>query len=99
MEPVIEVRETQPLRDAVQLLVKNHASRLLVVDSMGNLSNVITCSRLLHLFTTMIDSIPYAQKTLKELNLGFKAVFTVRDNVAAYFAFQYLRDKVRNLTL
>jgi len=85
--------EDQELYDAVKLMIEKKAHRILVYDSKFNLCNVITQSRVMQFINVVAGDLPKGNKTLKELNLGFKEVFTISENQTAYSAFKKMLEK------
>jgi len=92
-EPTHLVNKSETLLGALLIMIRSEAPRALVVDAEDKLSRVITQSRVVSLLSTMLDSIPSAEKTLKELGLGFCHVFSVEESSSAYNAFKLMIDK------
>jgi CBS domain-containing protein len=92
LDPVFSVMEDQELLEAVRFMIERRAHRVLVFDSKFNISNMITQSRVVQFFEEIVQRIPKGQKTLNELNLGFKKVITVSDSQTAFRAFKIMID-------
>lgn len=93
-EPTHLVNTSDTLLEALLIMIRSEAPRALVVDAQDKLTRIITQSRVVSLLCTMLDSIPSADKTLKELNLGFCHVFSVEESSSAYSAFKLMIEKV-----
>jgi len=93
LDPVFTVTETDPLLAAVKLMLQKKSHRILVFNSKGELSNLITQSRVVQFIPTMLESIPKASKTIQELGIGYKNVVTINDDEVAYKAFKLMIEK------
>jgi CBS domain-containing protein len=93
IDPAYTVHVNDSVEKAIDIMAKNNASRVLVVDDQGHLSNVITQFRVIAVITSILDTVRDADKTLKELNLGFKELTTIPDTITAYQAFKVLKEK------
>jgi len=93
LEPMYTINSNEPLLKAIEIMVNTRAHRVIVVNESGQLVNIITQSRVVAILSTLLDTIPGATKSLKELNLGLKPVITLPKDLTAFQAFKQLRDK------
>jgi CBS domain-containing protein len=93
LDPVYTVMDNQSIYEAVKLMIEKKSHRILVYDSKFNLSNVITQSRVMQFVNVVINDLPKGKKTLKELNLGLKEVFSISEKEIAYTAFKMMIEK------
>lgn len=90
------IKEYQTAIDAVQLMIDDEdpARRVLVVDDNRKLVTVISQSRMLHLVSGVLDSLPDpAHRTLQERNLHQKEVVRIRLDQPAGEAFALMRER------
>jgi len=93
LEQTFSVRFDEPIINAVKTMVDTRAQRLLVLDSEGRVINIITQSRVVAILSSLLDSFPEANSSLKELGIGMKDVITLPDDISAFQAFKIMRDK------
>ena len=94
MDPAIEVSDSATALDAAQLLVKWKAHRIVVRDKNLRPTNLITQSRIIKCASTMLDGLEIAKKTIQELGIGSKDVFTVKLTDDVRNAFKLMIEKV-----
>jgi CBS domain-containing protein len=90
------IKEYQTAIDAVNLMIDDEdpARRVLVVDDNKKLVTVISQSRMLHLVSGVLDSLPDpANRTLRERNLHKKEVASIKLDQPAGDAFVLMREK------
>lgn len=93
LDPVYTVLENEPLLTAVKLMIEKKCHRVLVYDAKGELSNMITQSRVAQFLPTMLNSIPKASQTIQELGIGYKNVVTINEDEVAFKAFKLMVEK------
>jgi len=94
LDPIFTVHEKNATFMDVAKTMTNHGShRVLVVDEQGKLKNLITQSRAVQLLPFVMDALPMFKKSIKDLNIGFKEVYTVNEDDMSIAAFQKMRDK------
>ncbi len=82
--------------NVVKLMINSKAHRVVIQDENGHPLNLITQSRIVDLLSCVVDSIPNASKTVKELKLGVnKEVISVDQSATARKAFELMREKVK----
>lgn len=98
-DPARTIDEDASLLDVVQLMVRTKSHRVLVVNSSGKMTNVITQSRLIQFIATMADSIPNADQTIEQVGIGLKNVVCILDTAPAYEAFKTMTEQVISFSL
>jgi len=93
LDPAYLVGANEPLRRAMEIMIQTKTHRVVVVDDNDVPITLITQSRLVALFGTMIDSIPTADRLLSDLRVGFKKVSFVPQNITTLVALRYLQDQ------
>jgi len=74
-------------------MVANHAHRILISNDQGKLTNVITQSRVVNYLLPSLESPSKANKSLKELKIGFKDVVSINKKAMAFHAFKLMKEK------
>ncbi|KAL6079627.1 hypothetical protein QOT17_000738 [Balamuthia mandrillaris] len=94
-DPLVTTTTDSTIWDVLLKMVSERAHRVVVYDPANDnrLCNVITQSRVLKLISCMMDAIPKAKQTLRQLNLGFKKVYTISEDEKTYKAFQQMHEK------
>jgi len=76
--PWYTIKETQSLKEVIDLFVAHQVHRVAVLDSQGELKYVLTQSDIISFLANHSDSFSSLKKSnIGELNLGFKEVVTV----------------------
>ena len=91
--PYYPIDENASLSVAIKMLVEQKAHRLPVVDSRGNLITILTQSHVVRLVWNHMHKFSVYNKTLAELHLAFKDVYTISKHRKAIEAFQVIRSK------
>jgi len=92
LEKLVTVKTSSPLYTAVKTMVDNRAHRVLVVDDENKFHNIITQSRVVQLLSLVLDTMPYATKSLSDLKLGFKEVSKINASRTTYDAFKQIKE-------
>lgn len=92
-DPVQAIAADTTLYDAVVRMIEQKAHRLVIFDDKGRFVNLITQSRVLQFAACIMDQIPKTKKTVGELNIGTKEVYSVPDTLMAYKAFKLMVEK------
>jgi CBS domain-containing protein len=80
------------LQAAVNLICHWNAHRVPLVDISGSLQHIFSQSYIAKALSKYIQLFPFVNKTITELNLGFKDnIITVRDNSIVKDAFELMR--------
>jgi len=88
-DPAHTISEDVTLLEAVQIMVRTQCHRVVVMNSSGDIVNIITQSRIVQLLATMADILPSTDKSLEELGISLKGnVMSVRGSETAYVAFK-----------
>jgi len=93
IDPVYTVTEDAFLLEAVDLMLKYSAHRVVVLNQHDDLINVITQSRLIQFISNFVDSIPTCKKSLFELKLHNRPLICVLENQTAYEAFKIMQER------
>lgn len=93
LDDAVTIDETASILDALKLSIDNKTHRVLVLNSEGKISNLITQSRIVQFVTVMLDNLPKSSKTLGELNLGVSPVLSISESSTAFQAFKLMREK------
>mmetsp|Transcript_24448 Transcript_24448/g.34270 ORF Transcript_24448/g.34270 Transcript_24448/m.34270 type:complete len:334 (+) Transcript_24448:57-1058(+) len=91
--PYYPIDENAYLSVAVKMLVDQKAHRLPVVDSRGNLITILTQSHVVRLIWNHMHKFSVYNKSLAELHLAFKDVYTIGKSKKVIEAFQVIRSK------
>jgi len=95
-DPFIIVNSEMKLDEVARVMVRNNIRRVPVLDSRGELCNVITNSRLIecvsHLFGMDHELSLMGQKTMKQLNIINYDVVSVRSDKGAHDAFRMIAE-------
>jgi len=81
------------LLDAVYLMDERTDSVIICDEKNMRIANVITQSKFIDIITTMLDFLPESLKSIRELNIGFKEVFTVGENSKIIEGFKLMNKK------
>jgi CBS domain-containing protein len=92
-EPIVEINATASILDAAKAMIEKKVHRIVVVDEKHKPVNMITLSRVIKLASVLLDSIPQASKTLRELALGCQGVISVQHNSHVRAAFELMKEK------
>ena len=65
LDPAFVLEDQETLLKAVELMVRSQTHRVLVVNNIGDVVNVITQSRILELLGSIIDCLPNNTKTIE----------------------------------
>jgi len=89
------VPETARVIEAAQLMVEKNAHRVLVYDSKSKLCNLVTQSRIIQLFESVLDHIPQkAHFTIQELELvKNRKVVSINENETSFKAFKRMKEE------
>jgi len=91
--PYMPVEQQAPVTSAIELMIKWRVHRVPVVDSDGDLLTVVTQShvaRLIYKWLARYERL--ADSTVEQLQLGYKEVFTVKEDESAIDAFRRIYD-------
>ncbi|KAF2071517.1 hypothetical protein CYY_007161 [Polysphondylium violaceum] len=95
-DPFIIVNSEMKLDDVARVMVRNNIRRVPVLDSRGELCNVITNSRLIecvsHLFGMDHELTKMGQQTIAQLNIINYDVISVRSDKGAQEAFKIIAE-------
>ncbi|EFA83352.1 hypothetical protein PPL_04145 [Heterostelium album PN500] len=95
-EPFIIVNAEKRLDEVARLMSKNKIHRVAVLDSRGELCNVISLSRIIECASQLfgIDNqlTKIGEKTISELNLGRNEVITISSDKRALDAFKTIAE-------
>jgi len=92
--PFVAVAVESNLQDVIEILCRDHVHRVCVIDSKGNLVNIITQSAILNFVEKNLSKFPreILQKSVKELGIGHSPVITVDACESTATAFKILVD-------
>eukprot|EP01119_Soliformovum_irregulare_P003034 TRINITY_DN1331_c0_g1_i1.p1 TRINITY_DN1331_c0_g1~~TRINITY_DN1331_c0_g1_i1.p1 ORF type:complete len:310 (-),score=101.16 TRINITY_DN1331_c0_g1_i1:81-1010(-) len=92
-EPIITADEDQTMFEVAKLLISKKVRRVIIVNKQNELVNLVSASRLMELLSVDVDKHPNAKKTISELGLATKEVFTIEDKAIAREAFKMMVEK------
>jgi CBS domain-containing protein len=94
LDPVIMVEDNASLLDAFQKIVTEKAHRIAVYSKEnGTVKSIVTQSRMLDYFKSVLQYLPETKETIEELNIGSKDVLSVQEDDIAYSAFKLMKEK------
>jgi len=90
--PWMGVDPSASLQAIIDLLIHYKVHRIPIIDSGGELTSVLSQSRIVQYLVQYIDLFDCASKTVAELKLGYRQVVVVSNQMATKDAFTTMRD-------
>jgi len=91
--PWMAVEMDASLKAAIFFITSNKLHRIPIINGSGELITVLSQSRIVNYLTNYIDLFGFNVQTVEELQLGYKDVITIREDVLVKDAFTIMRSK------
>lgn len=87
------VERNTELWQIMKLMIEHHCHRIPVLSDAGNIETLITQSRIVHMIHENIELFDIREKTIDQLNMGKRQVWSMNKEEKTIIAFQMITKK------